>query len=420
MSKYEEAKQLIRESMTDFENHYKKAVEDLEAAIEGKAGAGSVGELQEKLNKMDERQTEIQKALDELSVEIKSDSFIQNDDEKDTLDKQYEDLFNEKILRGKGLNDSEEDIVKQYVEKTFAVGNAANQDGGYLVPTQNATDILTQVEMAVPFFNISTVVDSSLDNPEFLVQNAKGASAHGTETSTVSDTATPTVQAFNVKTWHFEAEPWITRQLINDSIIDVQAFIKNDVVQALSDDLGNQLVNGDGTTEPLGILTAGNAVSAWNQVGQVAAANGDNFAIGFDLDDLYTLKYSVDRRYKTSGQTAWVCGDQAIAGLRKMRDANGQYLWQPTLTVGEPSNFDGEPLFFTPYMPALTGVTGEDALIYGNFRQGHIIVRRPNALFVIVDEITNKKYVKLYHSMRAGASTYDARALRILTTKAKV
>ena len=100
MSKQDEAKALIREANKDFENEYKKTVEALEKAVEG--SAGSVGEIEDKLDRMDKRQNEIQKSLDELNTDIKSSKFTHGSDKEDKLEADYSEIFKTKLMRSVG------------------------------------------------------------------------------------------------------------------------------------------------------------------------------------------------------------------------------------------------------------------------------------------------------------------------------
>lgn len=431
MSKHDEAKALIREANKDFENEYKKTVEALEKAVEG--SAGSVGEIEAKLGRMDERQNEIQKSLDELNTDIKTSKFTHGSDKEDKLEADYSEIFKTKLMRSVGkerpstLTDAEHKVMDEYEAartkemeaKGMNVGTA-NQ-GGHLVPTGDANEIMRQIEIKVPFFGISDVQDTDLAQTPVIIQTTVQSTVVGDETTEETDSTTPLVEEIRVPVFHFEAEPWISIELLEDSkLIDVQSFVEDDTVEALADNWGAKMVTGTGSGQPKGLLTSGGATSTHLIVKEVDATNGDNFSIGFDLDDLYTVKYDLNRRYKLGLSTAWVLGDQAMGGMRKMRDSNGQYLWQPSVTVGEPTNFDGEAIHFSPFMPTLTGASDEDAIIYGNFKKGHIILRRPDAMRVILDEVTNKKFLKVYRKIRGGSNVKDARALRILRTNAAV
>lgn len=418
------AKEMIADYQRTFENDYKEKFERLEKAVDDNSAAKeSVEELKKNIADMDDHMTELHKSIDETNTALQSGEFTHGTNKEDKLEADYREVFNSKLIKSGNptLTDTEQKIVTDYQTmraKSMNVGTA-NQ-GGHLVPTGDANEIQKQVEEKVPFFGVSTVVNSGLAQTPFLIQNTKGAGAIGDETTEETNSTTATVEEIRVQAFHFEAEPWTTRELAEDSVIDVLGWVRDETADILADLLGVSIVTGSGSGAPKGILTSGGTTGTYLVVDEIDATNADNFAIGFDLDDLFTIKYSLNRRYKTAGSTTWAGGDQAIAGMRKMRTSDGIYLWQPSLTVGEPTNFDGERFLYTPNMPTLTGASDEDVLMYGNFKKGHVIVNRPDAIFMIVDEITNKKYIKHYHKIRYGANVLDARALRILRTNAAV
>ena len=414
MSEHEDkAKMLLKEINSSFENEYKGKLEALEKAVASNKGTA---EVEATLAKMDVRLNEVQRDLDEANAVIKSGSFTSGSDKGDRLEKDYSVVAN-KLLKSETLTAGERDLVDTY-NKSFNVGTG-NQ-GGVLVPRDLADSIMRQIEVKVPFLSLADVRQTSFAESSFLVQTASGGVSVGDETTPVTDSSTPTIEEVLIRAFHIEAEPWATRQMLEDGAFDMLGFIRDEVAETIADKLGALIVSGAGTTEPKGILTSGGASSTYAIVKEISAATpGAGVPAGtFALDDLYTVKYDVNRRYKMPGATAWVMGDQAMAAMRKLKDTTGQYLWQPTQQVGEPNNFDGEAVYFSPNMPALTATVNLDAIMYGNFAKGLGIVQHSGGTVVIVDELTNKKYVKYYTKQRWGAGVVDARALRILRTAA--
>lgn len=429
--KQEALKTAIKEMNSDWENDYKEKNDRLIKELEDKAGKDSVAELKENLEKMDVRQDKFHEEIDELNADIAS-STSEHESKEDKVESDYAELYHLKLSRIQpgsdgNLTDGEKALVKDYREltqdrmeakvKSFNVGTA-NQ-GGHLVPTGDANKIITMMEAKVPFFGLSTVIDTDLKQTPFLIQNTVGASTVGDETTEETNSTTATVEEIRVDVWHYEAEPWITIEILEDSkLVNVLDFVQTDTVNSLADSFGQDVVSGTGSAEPKGILTSGGASGSYLVVEEIDATNGDNNAIGWDIDDMYTVKYDLDPRYILGTSSSWCGGNQAWGGMRKMRDANGQYFWQPSLVLGQPTMFDGDRAVYTPYMPTLTGSSDVDVMIFGDFKQGHVILRRPDAMRMILDPLTNKKYLKVYRKIRQGAGILDARALRILRTNA--
>jgi len=401
----QKARDLIKEINVEFENEYKPRLEALEKA---QANGAPVDAIKSQIEAVDNRLNAIQRELDETQTAMKSASFA-GSDKAVNLEKQYAEIVSTKLLKSKNpsLTAAEQAVVDSYT-KSMNVATANN--GGVLVPTDTATSIMRQIEAMVPFLGLANVRQTSFAETSFLVQTGKAASAAGTETSGASDSTAPTIEEVLIRAGHIEAEPHVTRELLEDSAVDVMQFIQSDIAESIGDTFGAQIV--------AALLAAGGATSAYNSIKEIDAAAG---TVGeFTLDDLYDVKYDLDRRYKLPGQTAWVMGDEAMKIMRKLKDNNGQYLWQASSQVGEPNVFDGEPVYFTPNMPSIAGTADVDAVIYGNFNKGLGIVQHVGGNFIVVDEITNKKYVKFYTKQRWGAGVVDGRGLRILRTAAAV
>jgi HK97 family phage major capsid protein len=401
----QKARELIKEINVEFENEYKPRLEALEKAqAEGKSGA----EIQATIDVIDDKLNSVQKQLDETNASMKASSFTTGSDKGDQLAKDYREILSNKLLKSKNpnLTAGEKEVVDAYTKSMNVT--TANQ-GGVLVPTDTALEIQTQIEAMVPFLSIGNVRQTSFAETSFLVQTGKTAAATATgEATGESDSTAPTVEEILIRADHIEAEPWVTRELLEDSAVDIMSFIQSDIAESIADQFGSNIVSA--------LLAAGAATSAYDEIKEIDAAAGT--AGEFTLDDLYDVKYDLDRRYKQTGNTSWVMGDEAMKIMRKLKDENGQYLWQSSQQIGEPNNFDGEAVYFTPNMPAISGSADVDAVLYGNFNKGLGIVQHVGGNFIVVDELTDKKYVKFYTKQRWGADTVDARALRILRTAA--
>lgn len=398
----QKARELIKQINAEFENEYKPRLEALEKA---NAEGNPASELKGAIEAIDNRINSLQKELDDTHAAMHNNAF--GGAAAPSLEKQYAEIVSTKLLKARApkLTAAEQEVVDAYT-KSMNVTTA--NEGGVLVPTDTATEIQRQIEAIVPFLGIANVRQTSFAETSFLVQTGKTAAGTAVgEASGASDSTAPTVEEVLIRADHIEAEPWVTRELLEDSAVNVMDFIQSDIAEAIGDQFGANIV--------AALLGAGGATSDYQTIKEIDAAGGLG---AFDLDDLYDLKYDVDRRYKTAGQTAFVMGDEAMKIARKLKDNQGQYLWQPSAQVGEPSVFDGEPVYFTPNMPTINGVAGVDAVIYGNFNKGLGIVQHVGGNFIVMDEVTNKRYVKFYHKQRWGAGVVDGRALRILRTGA--
>lgn len=144
----------------------------------------------------------------------------------------------------------------------------------------------------------------------------------------------------------------VSRELIDDTAVDLLGFIARQAGRAAGNALGAALVTGSGSSQPAGVATQATA-------GKVGAASTPT------TDDLIDLMYSVISPYRSSPSCHWLFRDSTAAGLRKLKDDNGQYLWQPSVVLGQPDMLLGKPVVTDPNVAA----TGTDAksVLFGDF-----------------------------------------------------
>lgn len=410
----QKAKDLIREVNKEFANEYTPRLEALEKAV---AKNESVSEISATIAKMDENLNRLQRELDEANAVIKASAFTHGSDREDSMEKSYTEVFLKQV-RGVRLSDAEEKLAADYT-KAFSSTAGTGTNGGLSVPKGYADTIQAQVEVKVPHIGYADFRTVSTGESQWLIQSSVSGSAVTDETTPSADTATASIPEVLIRAYDVSAEPWITRELLEDSAVDMEAFLMNDISNSIADTFGSKLVAGSGTGESRGLLTSGAATQTniWNIVEITAATPAAGTPAGtFSLDDLYDVKYDLNPRYVVPGQMAWTLGNAAIKRMRKLKDNDGQYLWQPSHQIGQPALFDGDPVLYTPHMPTLTAAANIDVAVYGNLRMGLGVVKHALGDFILRDEYTNKKYVKFYMKQRWGAGVTDGRALRILRT----
>ncbi|MGH3504015.1 MAG: phage major capsid protein [Nocardioidaceae bacterium] len=146
----------------------------------------------------------------------------------------------------------------------------------------------------------------------------------------------------------------ISRELLDDSGVDIEGYLSMQAGRALGNAFGAHGVTGDGSSKPTGVLT-----DATNSATLTTA--------DFTADDLIDLMYSVIAPYRASQSVHWLMSDKTVAAVRKLKDTNGQYLWQPALTVGAPNTILGLPVLSDPNMPDVA--VSSTPVLFGDFSQ---------------------------------------------------
>lgn len=146
----------------------------------------------------------------------------------------------------------------------------------------------------------------------------------------------------------------VTDELLYDNAFNLESYILTQFSKALANAEENAFLNGDGVGKPLGIF-------AENGGGQVAITTNTQSSI--TADEIINLVHSLKRPYRKNAK--FIMNDQTIALIRKLKDNNGAYLWQPSLQAGEPDRLFGYPVYTSAYVP--TVVAGKPVIAFGDF-----------------------------------------------------
>ena len=145
----------------------------------------------------------------------------------------------------------------------------------------------------------------------------------------------------------------VSEELLNDSAFDLEGYFASEFARRIGNKEEDAFFNGNGAGKPLGILAATGSA----QVGVTAAS-----ATAVTADEIIDLFYSLEAPYRKNA--IWVLNDASIAAIRKLKDNNGQYLWQPALHEGTYDTLLGKRIFTSPFVPEMK--SGKKSVIFGD------------------------------------------------------
>jgi HK97 family phage major capsid protein len=242
----------------------------------------------------------------------------------------------------------------------FQTGIQANQtvgtgtQGGYLVPTEIAKSILDALKQFGGMRQVATILTTSMGN-QINYPTSDGRSEVGVlvgegAQATQQDLSLGTIP-FNV--YRFSSTPAaITWELLQDSVVDIEAFVRQRLVTRLGRVTNNYYTTGTGTSQPQGIITA-------VTTGKTGATGQTTTVI---YDDLVDLEHSVDPAYRALGNCSFMMADDSVRILRKIKDGIGRPIFSPgyedSLAVGGPSGgapdrIMGYPININQSMPVM-------------------------------------------------------------------
>jgi HK97 family phage major capsid protein len=144
-------------------------------------------------------------------------------------------------------------------------------------------------------------------------------------------------------------------ELLSDTGVDLEGYLAMQAGRALGNAFGVHAITGDGSSKPTGIVTSAST----------GVTGGTGVAGAFTADNLIDLYYSVIAPYRNSTSCGWMMRDATLGAARKLKDSQGQYLWQPSIQVGAPDTLLGKPVHTDPNVAAVA--TTAKSVIFGDF-----------------------------------------------------
>lgn len=194
------------------------------------------------------------------------------------------------------------------------------------------------------------------------------------EATTATTSADPTFGVVNIGAFKFSSKALLVSiELLQDSFLPLEGYIGTALGRRIGRINNTKFTLGAGTTEPTGIVVG-------SATGVTAAAT-----TAFTFDEIIDLIHSVDLAYRGMPGTGFMMHDTVVKAVRKLKDGNGRYIWEPSGQVGVPDRLLGYPLYVNNDMSA-TFTTGQKLMLFGNFNQALVIRDAGAVRFIRSDE----------------------------------
>ena len=294
--------------------------------------------------------------------------------------------------------------------KSLSAGS--NPDGGYLVPEFTETEIGRLLAGASPIRAIADVrqVSAAVYKKPFAITGA--ATGWAAETAARPETAGPTLAELQFPAMELYAMPAATQTLLDDTAVNIDQWIAEEVQTAFAAQESTAFVTGDGTTRPRGFLdytTVDDASWTWGNIGYVPTGTAGAFAASDASDVLIDLVYALKAGHRQNAH--WVMNRKTQGEVRKLKDVDGNYLWQPAVRADGKATLMNFPIAEAEDMPDIAA--DSFAAAFGDFRKGYLIVDRVGVR-VLRDPFSSKPYVLFYTTKRVGGGVQDFEAIKLL------
>lgn len=393
-----ELSEAFGEFMSAFES-FKDANDQRLGELETRMGSDVI--TREKVDRISKAMDEQKRALDQLTLKklrpaLGREAAMQPDEHKAAF---------EVYMRS-----GDEQALRALDTKAMSYGSGA--DGGYLVPAETEAEIGRRLTAMSPIRGLASVrqVSSAVLKKPFMATGP--ASGWVAEAAARPQTTTPTLAELSFPTMELYAMPSATQTLLDDAVVDLDAWIGSEVEAAFATQEGTAFVSGDGVNKPRGFLaytTVDEGTWSWGNVGYVATGVSGALPAANPSDKLVDLVYALKAGYRQNA--SWVMNRKVQASVRKLKDADGNYLWQPPAAAGGKAALMGFPIVESEDMP--DAAANSLSVAFGDFARGYLIVDRLGVR-VLRDPYTAKPYVLFYTTKRVGGGIQDFDAIKLL------
>jgi len=294
-------------------------------------------------------------------------------------------------------------------EVQASLSTLSDPDGGFTLPktTEAAIDRVARTMSAMR--RISSLMTISTDQYEKLVGQGGGGHGWTAEKGSRTETATPTLKEIVLTTKEVYAMPAATQKVLDDSSVDLEGWLAEEIAGDFTEDEGDAFINGNGVEKPYGFaayMKVADASYAWGKIGYLTSGHA---TLLDDPDALVDLQDALKPKYQQGA--VWLMRTATKTVIRKLKDGDGNYIWRPGLQEGEPNLLLGKPVEVDDNMPAIGQNTYPVA--YGNFKRGYLIVDRVG-IRTLRDPYTQKPYVLFYSTKRVGGGVVMYEAIKLL------
>lgn len=293
-----------------------------------------------------------------------------------------------------------------------ALSTAVAADGGYLVDPVTSDTVASVLKNAASIRSVANVVSVESTSFDVLIDHAEIGAGWASETGAQAETDTPQIERISIPLHELSALPKASQRLLDDSAFDIEGWVANRIADKFARAEAAAFVSGDGVDKPTGFLTYGSAPSetaVWGEIGHVLTGADGDFDATNPADAIVDLVYALGARYRANA--SFVMNSKTAGAVRKMKDADGRFLWSDGLAAGEPARLMGYPVLISEDMPDIA--SWSPAIAFGDFASGYTIAERPD-LRILRDPFSAKPHVLFYATKRVGGDVSDFNAIKVL------
>ena len=373
-------------TITEMRNKRKKLIETMDSFLETHQKDGSlsaeddavyqgmedeINTLTNDIHRMERREAieaELEKPIAKpLTGKPMNGSAADEDEETGVKAKAYKKSFwnamRQKNIRPEVLN---------------ALQEGTDSEGGYLVPDEFEHTLVEALEEENIFRKLAHIINTASGDRKIPVVATKGTASWVDEEGQITESDDAFTQV-SIGAYKLGTLIKVSNELLHDSVFDLEAYISKEFARRIGTKEEDSFFNGDGDGKPVGIFNG----TGGAQVGVTTASTS-----AITADEIIDLFYSLGAPYRK--KAVWVVNDVTVKSIRKLKDGNGNYLWQPALTADTPDTLLGRPVYTSTAVPTIA--SGAKVIAFGDFnyywiadRQGRVF-KKLSELYATTDQ----------------------------------
>lgn len=314
----------------------------------------------------------------------------------------YRSAFNEYLRHGFGDLPSE---MRAALRENRAQSVGVNSEGGFTVPTELIPELIKSMADFSPMFdeNITRQLVTAAGNPLTMpTTNDTGNTAVLLSENTAASEDDAVFGQITLNAFKFTSGLIkVSNELLQDTAINIEAELRSLMGERFGRGVGASLTTGTGSNQPRGIVTAAGA-------GVTGAASTISF------DNLIDLLHSVDPAYRRSASTAFMFNDSTLQTLRKIKDNDGNFIWQPaSVATGAADTILGEPYVINQ---AMASIGAENiSVLYGDMQKFIVRRARPIDIKRLDERFAEADQIAFVGFVRVDSEILDSAAIKKLT-----
>ena len=288
------------------------------------------------------------------------------------------------------------------VKNALQIGT--DTEGGYLVPDEFERTLVEALEDENIFRRFANVITTSSGDHKIPVVASKGTASWIDEEGTIPESDDSFGQV-SIGAYKLGTMIKVSEELLNDSVFSLESYISKEFARRIGNKEEEAFFVGDGSGKPTGIFAA----TGGAQLGVTTAG-----ATAITVDEVIDLFYSLKSPYRK--KAVFVMNDSTVKAIRKLKDGQGQYLWQPSLTAGTPDTILNRPVYTSAYVPTIEA--GAKTIAFGDFKYYWIADRQGRSFKRLNELFATTGQVGFMATQRVDGKLILPEAIKVLQQKA--